>query len=143
MEQPTTFDKGKAAPSKRRPKPPQKRSSKLNSRRKRSTGAGRHKVKALRAQSGRYRFLVLRKDTPLLLSRQEYAKVGDAKSAGKAKARELAAAHPPWPWHKPLEGYCIECLTSGDMRKGVGAHGMLCRDHWEQRGPGQLARWGE
>lgn len=142
MAQLAIFRQEKAAPPKRRPGPPQ--SGRTKSRNKRSTAARiKHKVKVLRAPSGRYRFLVLWKDTPLLLSRVEFDKVGDARSAGKAMARELAACSPPSPWHEALDGHCIECLRGGELRKGVGAHGMLCRHHHEERLPGRLARWGE
>ena len=117
----------------------------ITRKRKAPASPGRHKVKTVRAASGRYRYLIFWKDAPLLLSREEYPKVGDAKSAGKAKARELAGLPPPM--HVGLDGYCHECLQAGQMRKGVtmdnaGTPGVLCRACWEERHPGLLQKWG-
>ncbi|MCY4056614.1 MAG: hypothetical protein OXG44_01300 [Gammaproteobacteria bacterium] len=111
-----------------------------------SPGRSRHKIKTIRTQSGRYRYLVLYGTAPLVLSREEYAKVGDAKSAGKAKARELEGVLPP-PMHVGLDGYCHQCLQSGQMVKGVtmdnaGTPGVLCKACWEERHPGLLQKWG-
>ena len=63
--------------------------------RKATASPVRHKVKTVRAASGRHRYLVLYGKTPVFLGRDEHAKVGDAKAAGKKKARDLAEAGPP------------------------------------------------
>ena len=108
------------------------------------------KVKTLRADSGRHRYLVLYGGTPILLGRAEFPTVGDAKSAGKAKARELQLDRTEiafMPYHVALSGHCHECMRAGHLRQAVkldnaGTASVLCRGCWEERHPHHLQRTG-
>ena len=115
------------------------------------TMSSRKKVKTVRATSGRHRFVVLAGKRVLHLSKHEYATVGDAKSAGKAKAREIKVlpfyGAGVWPEREDFDGLCRSCLHRGVASESVrldnaGTPSGFCRDCWEERYPGQLERWG-
>ncbi len=115
--------------------------------------SSRKKVKTVRATSGRHRFVVLAGKRVLHLSKHEYSTVGDAKSAGKAKAKEIEVLpfYGPGEWPQRdaeiLLGRCRPCLLRGREIKGValgksGTPSEFCRVCWEERHPGQLLRMG-
>ena len=110
-----------------------------------TTRTTRRKVKIIRAADGRYRYLLVDGQLPIILSKPHYRTVGDAKSAGKAKARLLG--HVAGPLHVQIRGLCIECLYNGVERRAVrldkaDTASVLCRGCHEERHPGQLQRWG-
>ena len=105
----------------------------------------RTSVKTTRAVAGRHRYLIVAGNLPILLSKSIYRTVGDAKSAGKAKARLLGPVDGPL--HIQLRGLCIECLYHGFERRTVrldnaGTASVLCRVCYEERHPGHLQRTG-
>ena len=107
--------------------------------------SARTRVKVIRAADGRYRYLIVAGQLPIFLSKPHHRTVGDAKSAGKAKARLLG--HVAGPLHVQIRGLCIECLYHGVERRAVrldkaGAASVLCRGCWEERHPGQLEKSG-
>ena len=57
----------------------------------------RRKIKIVRAAGGRYRYLIKTGGRLIFLSKTSHATVGDAKSAAKAKARQLENACTPAP----------------------------------------------
>lgn len=87
--------------------------------------SSRNKEKIVRAISGRHRFVVIAGQRVLCLSKHEYATVGDAKSAGKAKAKEMEAlpfcGPGEWPLRDAsiLQGRYRTCLLRGREIKGV------------------------
>lgn len=113
----------------------------------------RKKVKTVRATSGRHRFVVVAGNRVLHLSKHEFPTVGDAKSAGKAKAKDIEVFPFCGPGEWPqldaviLQGLCRPCLLKGREITGValgksGTPSEFCRECWEERHPGQLERWG-
>ena len=105
----------------------------------------RNKVKTIRAANGFYRYLLLRHQCPFLVSKAHHRTVGDAKSAGKAKARLLALVGDQVIIQ--TRGLCIECLYRGFERQAVrrnNAHHTrrLCRRCHQNRNPRRVARSG-
>ena len=105
----------------------------------------RTKVKTIRAANGCYRYLLLRHQCPFFISKAHHRTVGDAKSAGKAKARLLGRGRGPL--HIQIRGLCIDCLYHGVARQAVriddaGTRSVLCRVCHDQRNPGHVARAG-
>ena len=105
----------------------------------------RRKVKIIRAADGRYRYLVVAGTLPIFLSKANHRTVGDAKSAGKAKARLLG--HVAGPLHVQIRGLCIECLYHGVERRAVrldkaDTASVLCRGCYEERHPDRLEKIG-
>ena len=99
----------------------------------------RKKVKIIRAANGCYRYLLVRHQCPFYLSKAHYRTVGDAKSAGKAKARLLGPV--TGPLHIQIRGLCIDCLYHGVARQ-ADKTSVLCRSCHQQRHPGHLERSG-
>ena len=105
----------------------------------------RKKVKVIRAANGCYRYLLVRHKCPFFLSKAHYRSVGDAKSAGKAKARLLGPV--TGSIDIQIRGLCIDCLYHGVSRQAVrndntGKPSVLCRSCHQQRNQGQLERSG-
>ena len=105
----------------------------------------RQKVKTIRAANGCYRYLLVRHKCPFFLSKPNYRTVGDAKSAGKAKARLLGPD--TGPLHIQIRGLCIDCLYHGVTRQAARLDNadrpsVLCRSCHQQRNPGHLERSG-
>ncbi len=105
----------------------------------------RKKVKVIRAANGCYRYLLVRQQCPFFLSKAHYRTVGDAKSAGKAKARLLGPV--TGPLHIQIRGLCIDCLYHGIARQAARLENtdrpsVLCRSCHEERHPGHLERSG-
>ena len=105
----------------------------------------RTRVKIVAATNGCHRYLIVTGTLPILLSKSRYRTVGDAKSAGKAKARLLGRV--AGPLHIQIRGLCIECLYHGVERRAAKLDNadrpsVLCRSCHQQRHPVQLDREG-